>query len=159
MDRTATAPHRETGPAQWAGPFCIRIDGNAGVARLRTRSSRKALAVRTTIEEQIGRREGAKSNEALENTLNRARKLLSDTLALLELENERFFKTELDTDEKAHLDTVMDLVKRTQNAMQTVINIEVKYGLSPENGRSQLDMEAARVEILDRLSRLSCAAA
>jgi hypothetical protein len=115
--------------------------------------------VRTTIEEQIGRQVGASTNEALENTLNRARKLLSDTLALLELENERFFKTELDTDEKAHLDTVMDMVKRTQKAMQTVIDIEVKYGLSSDNGRSQLDLEAARVEVLDRLSRLTRAAA
>ena len=120
---------------------------------------RKALAVRTTIGEQIGRRGGTNTNEALENTLNRARKLLSDTLALLELENERFFKTELDTDEKAHLDTVMDLVKRTQKAMQTVIDIEVKYGLSPDNSRSELDLEAARVEILDRLGRLTRAAA
>jgi hypothetical protein len=121
-------------------------------------SSRKALTVRTTIDEQVGRRGGA-TNEALENTLNRARKLLSDTLALLELENEKFFKTELDTDEKAHLDNVMDLVKRTQKAMQTVIDIEVKYGLSSENTRSQLDLEAARVEVLDRLSRLTRAAA
>ena len=115
--------------------------------------------MRTTIDEQIGRRGGAYTKEELENTLNRARKLLADTLALLELENERFFKTELDTDEKAHLDTVMDLVKRTQKAMQTVIDIEVKYEISPHNARSQLDLEAARVEILDRLSRLSCAAA
>ena len=115
--------------------------------------------MRTTIDEQIGRRGGAYTKEELENTLNRARKLLADTLALLELENERFFKTELDTDEKAHLDTVMDLVKRTQKAMQTVIDIEVKYELSPHNARSQLDLEAARVEILDRLGRLSCAAA
>ena len=115
--------------------------------------------MRTTIDEQIGRRGGAYTNEELENTLNRARKLLADTLALLELENERFFKTELDTDEKAHLDAVMDLVKRTQRAMQSVIDIEVKYNLSPCNSRNQLDMEAARVEILDRLSRLYRAAA
>ncbi len=115
--------------------------------------------MRTTIDEQIGRRGGAYTNEALENTLNCARKLLADTLALLELENERFFKIELDTDEKAHLDTVVDLVKRTQKAMQTVIDIEVKYGHSSCNYGSQLDLEAARVEILDRLGRLSCAAA
>ena len=115
--------------------------------------------MRTTIDEQIGRRGGAYTKEELENTINRARKLLADTLALLELENERFFKTELDTDEKAHLDTVMDLVKRTQKAMQTVIDIEVKYGLSPDNSHNQLDLEAARVEILDRLGRLSRAAA
>ena len=121
--------------------------------------SRKALSVRTTIDEQIGRRGGAYTTEELENTLNRARKLLADTLALLELENERFFKTELDKNEKAHLDTVMDLVKRTQKAMQTVIDIEVKYGLSPDKHLSQLDLEAARVEILDRLGRLSLAAA
>lgn len=120
---------------------------------------RKALAVRTTIDAEVGRRGGAYSVEDLENTLNQARKLLADTMALLELENERFFKTELDKDDKAHLDQVMDLIKRVQKAMQTVIDIELKHGLAPFDARQQLDLEAARAEILERLRRLSRRAA
>lgn len=115
--------------------------------------------MRTTINERVGRRGGAYSVEELENTLNRARKLLADTLALLELENERFFTTELDADDHAQLDTVMDLIRRTQKAMQTVIDIEVKYGLTPFDSRQHLDLEAARAEILERLGRLSHKAA
>jgi hypothetical protein len=114
----------------------------------------KGADVRTTIDEQVGRRGGAYSVEDLENTLNQARKLLADTMALLELENERFFKTEFDKDDKDHLDTVMDLIKRVQKAMQSVIDMELKYGLSPFDARQQLDLEAARAEILERFRRL-----
>ncbi len=113
----------------------------------------------TTIDAKVGRRGGAYSVEELENTLNRARRLLADTMALLELENEKFFKTELEDDEKAHLDEVVKLIKQTQRAMQTVLDIEVKYGLSPLESGQQLDLEAAREEILERFDRICRAAA
>lgn len=115
--------------------------------------------MRTTIDAKVGRRGGAYSVEEMENVLNRARRLLADTMALLELENERFWKTELDSDEKAHLDTVMDLIKRVQRAMATVVEIETKYGLSPYEARANLDLEAAREEILERFRRASRKAA
>ena len=115
--------------------------------------------MRTTIDEKVGRRGGAHSVEELETILNRARRLLADTMALLELENERFWKTELDKDEKAHLDIVVDLIKRVQKAMSQVVEIETKYGLSPLDARQQLDLEAAREEILERFRRISRKAA
>jgi hypothetical protein len=115
--------------------------------------------VRTTIDDKVGRRGGAYSVEELENTLNRARKLLADTSALLELEIDRLFKSEIDPDESVRLKEVTDLIRNTQRAMAMVMEIEVKYGLSPFEARSQLDLEAAREEILERFRRASRKAA
>lgn len=115
--------------------------------------------MRTTIDAKVGRRGGAYSVEELENTLNRARKLLADTSALLELEIDRLFRSDLNEDESVRLDTVMGLIKQTQKAMQTVLDIEVKYGLAPFDARNTLDLEAARAEILERLRRVSRKAA
>lgn len=97
--------------------------------------------------------------EDLENVLNRARKLLADISALLELEIDRLFKAELDEGESVRLDEVMGLIKQTQKAMQTVLDLEVKYGLAPYDTRANLDLEAARAEIVERLRRLSGVAA
>lgn len=97
--------------------------------------------------------------EELENVLNRARKLLADISALLELEIDRLFGSELNPDETVRMKEVTDLIRQTQKAMAMVMEIEVKYGLSPMAERSQLDLEGARAEILDRLGRLSRAAA
>ena len=110
--------------------------------------------MRTTIDAKVGRRGGAYSVEELENVLNRARKLLADTSALLELEIDRLFKSELDDEESVRLKEVTDLIRQTQKAMAMVMEIEVKYGLSPFEARSQLDLEAAREEILERFRRI-----
>lgn len=114
----------------------------------------KALGVRTTIDAKVGRRGGAYSVEELENVLNRARKLLADTSALLELEIDRLFKTELDENEGVRLKEITDLIRSTQKAMAMVMEIEVKYGLSSFEARSELDLEAAREEILERFRRI-----
>jgi len=110
--------------------------------------------VRTTIDAKVGRRGGAYSVEELETVLNRARKLLADTSALLELEIDRLFKAELDEDEGVRLKEVTDLIRQTQKAMAMVMEIEVKYGLSSFETRSELDLEAAREEILERFRRI-----
>ena len=113
----------------------------------------------TTIDAKVGRRGGAYSVEELENILNQARKILADTMAVLELENEKFLKAELKQDDKVHLDEVMKMVKLTQQTMQTVTAIEDKYGLSAMEARQHLDLEAARAEILERIRRLARRAA
>lgn len=120
---------------------------------------RKALAVRTSIDRKVGRAGGAYSVEELENTLNRARKLLSDLSALMELEIDRLFGIEFDEDDKEREKQIKTLIGQAQKAWQTVIDIEVKYGLTPYDARSDLDLEAARAEILDRLGRLAREAA
>ena len=120
---------------------------------------RKALAVRTTIDAKVGRRGGAYSVEELENVLNRARKLLADLSAVLELEIDRLFGIEFDENDTDREKQIKTLIGQAQRAWQTVIDLEAKYGLSPYDGRSELDLEAARAEILERLGRLARAAA
>lgn len=115
--------------------------------------------MRTTIDDKVGRRGGAYSVEELETVLNRARKLLADTSALLELEIDRLFKSEMDESETVRMTQVTDLIRQTQKAMAMVMEIEAKYGLASFDARSQLDLEAARAEIIDRIGRLSRAAA
>lgn len=110
--------------------------------------------MRTTIDAKVGRRGGAYSVEELENVLNRARKLLADISALLELEVDRLFEVELGEDEGVRLKAVTDLIRQTQKAMAMVMEIEVKYGLSPFEARAELDLEAAREEILERFRRI-----
>lgn len=115
--------------------------------------------MRTTIDAKVGRRGGAYSVEDLENTLNRARKLLADTSALLELEIDRLFDIEINPDDSVRLKEVTDLIKSTQKAMAMVMEIEMKHGLSAFDARPTLDLEAARAEILERFDSLCRAAA
>jgi hypothetical protein len=110
--------------------------------------------VRTTIDAKVGRRGGAYSVEELENTLNQARRLLDDVIALTDLEKERLLEQQSDEDGK-RLAKLTDLVSTTQKAMQTIIMIEQKYGLSAFEARQQLDLEAARAEILERIRRIA----
>jgi hypothetical protein len=115
--------------------------------------------VRTTINQRVGRSGGAYSVEELENVLNRARKLLADISAVLELEIDRLFGIEFDVNDTEREKQIKMLISQTQRAWQTVIELESKYGLSPYDSRTELDLEAARAEILERLGRLACAAA
>lgn len=115
--------------------------------------------MRTSIDRKVGRAGGAYPVEELENTLNRARKLLSDISAVLELEIDRLFGIEFDEDDKEREKQIKTLIGQAQKAWQTVIDIEVKYGLTPCDARSHLDLEAARAEILERLGRLAREAA
>lgn len=110
--------------------------------------------MRTTIDAKVGRRGGAYSVEELETVLDRARKLLADISALLELEVDRLFGVELGEDEGVRLKAVTDLIRQTQKAMAMVMEIEVKYGLSSFEARAELDLEAAREEILERFRRI-----
>ena len=140
-------------PRPWRG-------GNSGAGRgIRDPTIRKALAVRTTIDAKVGRRGGAYSVEELENTLNRARKLLADVSAVLELEIDRLFGVEFDEDDKEREKQVKALIAQTQKAWQTVIDLEAKYGLSPYDKQPELDLEAARAEILERIGRFAGEAA
>lgn len=115
--------------------------------------------MRTTINQRVGRRGGAYPVEELENVLNRARKLLADISAVLELEIDRLFGVEFDADDTEREKQIKALIAQTQRAWQTVIEIEAKHGLSAYDGRPELDLEAARAEILERLGRLTGIAA
>ncbi|MEM7422498.1 MAG: hypothetical protein AAF334_02185 [Pseudomonadota bacterium] len=111
--------------------------------------------MRTSINDFVDRRGGAYTREELDNVLDRARRLLADLSAQLEHESDRLFGVELDEADEARIKTVRGLIAQVQKAMQTVIDIELKAGLSPSPGAGALDMEAAREEIIGRLSRLT----
>lgn len=120
--------------------------------------------MRTTIDAKVGRRGGAYSVEELENTLNRARKALADTTAVLELEKERLFGAQIDPkslkgEDAIRYKAILGLLAQVQKAIQTVLDIEIKYGISPFEARQHLDLEAARAEILERIRRLTGEAA
>lgn len=108
--------------------------------------------MRTTINDLVDRRGGAYSTEDLEQVVGRARRLLADTSALLELEIDRLFDTEIEHDDK-RIRAITDLIRQVQKAMQTVTEIEAKAGIAGPR-RHDLDLEAAREEILRRLARL-----
>lgn len=112
--------------------------------------------MRTTINDLVDRRGGAYSVEDLETILNRARKLLADTSALLELEIDELFALEFDLAEREkHVGEVTKMIKQVQKLMITVMDIEAKAGLSPEPGHAVINLEEARDEILRRLTRLT----
>ncbi len=112
--------------------------------------------MRTTINERVGRRGDARVHEEAEGLLNAARKLLADTSAMLELELDRLFEIEVDDTDKDRIKQINELIRSTQKAMQTVLDIELKYGLDvPGLGDGEIDLEAAREEILGRLARLA----
>jgi len=110
--------------------------------------------LRTTINDLVDRRGGAYRAEELEDVLNRARKLLADISALLELEIDRLFAAEVDSDNKERIEKAKDMIRQTQKAMAMVLEIEAKAGLSMLADRNAMNLEAARDEILRRLARL-----
>lgn len=110
--------------------------------------------MRTTINALVGRQGGVPSKEDLKEVLDRARRLLADISALLELECDRLFEIEVDPDDDTRIIRIKELIAQTQKAMQTVLDIEKKAGLG-QDGPPQLDLEGAREEILRRLARLT----
>ena len=109
----------------------------------------------TTINELVDRRGGAYSAEELENVLNRARKILADTAALLDLEIERFFAEEVDESDEKRLKRLRELIAQTQKGMQQILDIEMKSGLTLLVGGRELDLDHAREEILRRIARFT----
>ena len=108
----------------------------------------------TTINELVDRRGGAYSAEELENVLNRARKILADTAALLELEIENYFDEAIEEDEEKRLTRIKGLITSTQKGMQQILDIELKSGLALQVGGRELDLDHAREEILRRIARI-----
>lgn len=108
----------------------------------------------TTINDLVDRRWGAHSAEELENVLNRARSILADTTALLDLEVERLFESNLEEADTRRLKTLQAMILQTQKGMQQIIDIEKKAGLRDTGTGSELDLEKAREEILRRIARL-----
>jgi tRNA A37 N6-isopentenylltransferase MiaA len=111
--------------------------------------------VSTTINELVDRRGGAYSAEELENVLNRARKILADTAALLELEIERYFAEEVDESDEKRLKRLRELIAQTQKGMQQILDIETKSGLALLVGGRELDLDHAREEIMRRIARIT----
>lgn len=146
------------GPALFRNRVAGAGSGLRPAAAPAIRQSERRLPVRTTIDAKVGRRGGAYSVEELENSLNRARKALTDTTTVLELETERLFGALIDPDDLKGEDAVryralLGLLAQVQKAIQTVIEIENKFGISAFDARHQLDLEAARAEILERIRR------
>ena len=108
----------------------------------------------TTINERVGRRGGAYSAEELEDVLNRARKILADTTALLDLEIERYFDEEVEDKEEERIKRIQGLITQTQKGMQQIMDIELKTGLTQAAER-ELNLDDARREILRRIARLA----
>ncbi len=109
--------------------------------------------MRTTINELVDRRGGAYSEKDLTETLTRARKLLADTSAFLELETDRLYEVEIE-DEPGRIKQVRDLIAQVQKCMQTVLDLEIKHGVRRE-ADGALNLEDARDEILRRLARIA----
>ena len=109
--------------------------------------------MRTTINTLVDRRGGAYSESDLTETLTRARKLLADTSAFLELEIDRLCDVEID-DEPDQVKRMKDLVAQVQKGLQTVLDLEAKHGIRRE-AEHALNLEDARNEILRRLARLA----
>ncbi|MEL7154308.1 MAG: hypothetical protein AAFN51_11075 [Pseudomonadota bacterium] len=109
----------------------------------------------TTINELVDRRGGAYSAEELEDVLNRARKILADTTALLDLEIERYFDETVEITDEERLKTIRGLIAQTQKGMQQIVDIELKTGLAFSGGERELDLDNAREEILRRIARLA----
>ncbi|MEM9138858.1 MAG: hypothetical protein AAGB15_03430 [Pseudomonadota bacterium] len=94
-------------------------------------------------------------DEELTETLKRARKILADTSALLELEIDKLFDTEVEEDDKARIKDMKSMIQHLQHCWRQVLDIEAKSGLTAAGGYKPLDLEAARDEILGRLARLA----
>lgn len=108
-----------------------------------------------TINELVDRRGGAYSAEELEDVLNRARKILADTTALLDLEIERYFGEEIEETDEKRLTHIKSLITQTQKAMQQMLDIETKADLALLVGGRELDLDHAREEILRRIARIT----
>ena len=78
----------------------------------------------TTINTLVDRRGGAYTAEELQDVLNRARRILADTSALLELEIERLFATEVDVSDDEQLKRIKGLITQTQKGVQQILDIE-----------------------------------
>lgn len=115
--------------------------------------------MRTTINELVGRRGDARGVGSVEDSLESARMIFADATRTLEREIDRLYSTEIDPDDAAERDrlrTVQDLIKGTQSALRTVLEIRAKLGQSGAAEKRQiLDVEAARDEILRRFDRLA----
>ena len=109
----------------------------------------------TTINDIVDRRGGAYSAEELENVLNRARKILADTAALLELEIERYFAEDVEETDEKRMKRLRELITQTQKGMQQILDIETKTGLAFLVGGRELDLDHAREEILRRLAKIT----
>lgn len=116
---------------------------------------RKALTVRTTINKCVDRRGGARDDHDLKALSERARKLLADTSAMLELELERLFDEEIDLEDRVRLKEVSEGIRQTQKVLTMVLEIEARTGLSSLDESSALNLDEARDEILRRLARLA----
>ena len=116
---------------------------------------RKAHTVSTTINDIVDRRGGAYSAEELGDVLNRARKILADTTALLDLEIERYFGEEIEETDEKRLTHIKSLITQTQKAMQQMLDIETKADLALLVGGRELDLDHAREEILRRIARIT----
>lgn len=110
--------------------------------------------MRTTINALVDRRGGAYSAEELQDVLNRARRILADTSALLEHEIERLFETEIDVSDEEQMKRIKNLIAQTQKCVQQVLDIEAEAGLSVTDSSNSLDLDEAREEITRRIARL-----
>jgi hypothetical protein len=112
--------------------------------------------VRTTINDLVDRQGGAYSIEDLEDCLNRARKLLADTAAFLELQMDHLCGREIDTNlDKDGIKQIQSLVADVRRCMLTVLELQAKHGLTGAETAGALNLEDARDEVLRRLARLA----
>ncbi|MEM1343962.1 MAG: hypothetical protein AAGI34_05185 [Pseudomonadota bacterium] len=102
--------------------------------------------------------DSASPDTALEDTLESARRIFADVCVFLEREIQRCYRVEVDPEdpeEASRIRLLHDLIKQSQAALRTVLEVRLKLGRSGEAERERLiDLETARAEILDRLARL-----
>lgn len=109
--------------------------------------------MRTTIN-TVDRRGGAHSTEEFDKILENARTILADASAYIELHLDELRRLEAGEIDPKKLKDLQKLVQEAHAAWRQVLDLQVKAGISPNTG-PVLDMEAARAEILRRLSRLA----
>lgn len=110
----------------------------------------------TTISDSVDRQGGACSKAELEDVLAKTRRVLADVSTKLEAEIDRLdFAIEGEKDDKRQT-ALKEMSESARKTFRTVVDIEAKLGLSLyREGPETLDLEAARVEILDKLAILA----
>ena len=84
------------------------------------------------------------SEEDLEKVLTRARRLLADISATLQLESDQLFSEQFDGTDEDRLAALKTQISQIQKAWDRVIDLEAKTGVTLVAKHPQLDLEAAR---------------
>ena len=111
--------------------------------------------MRTTINEHVGRWGGASVVEDFNDLLQKTRELLANTCAFLELRIETLSNEKAGANEPDEVKALDGLITDTRKCLQQAVDVRTKALAAGITDKPELDLEAARDEILGRFARLS----